>query len=698
MADLKFACPECKQRILVDDGAAGVQIECPTCRSVVVIPARASDPVQVIKRRRHVVANIAGGLFDEELTTRQKELEAAAAESKKLREEAERSGQEIAKLREALQAAAAERDRLRVTTDQTGVELGRLKTEEKFFKTELEKARSVVDEAQKKTGTLEQDLKAKTKALEEASSAQGVLEKVRGEVAKIVGERDAALAEAEKARQELKALGAGATLQTLPEMAALEREVADLRAQLTDARKASSALDSDAVAQIKKLQDELAIATSERDRLKADGNQTGSNLAALRAELDTAKNNLDAQQKKLRDLGESFAKSERERIDLHRRLSEGGPVQELAATREKLTTAQAQLIDAQNTAITFRGERDKVRQQLAERDQVVEKAAESTDAVRTELERSRQEAAAGQERLKSALAAHAAELQTARTEAVNLAKAEAATALEKMKTESGAAVERAASLQRRTETLERELAAARTDLDALRKAEAAVRLDFKSIAERTSTADQRIKALEAEFAKRTDELQHRAENLEIDLRLRATELVEAQKNLGLARKEREEALTAATAKDKELREISILLSAATARTEETQNRVETLAAEVDKARAELESERLARETAAKQLAARQVEDASNLSQQAKIGQETANTSAKEIERQLEQALDRVRTLEGERDRLREEIDGTKQGLDRSKQHINVLQSRRDQMREEIAKLKVKLGMAPDAVV
>ena len=31
-------------------------------------------------------------------------------------------------------------------------------------------------------------------------------------------------------------------------------------------------------------------------------------------------------------------------------------------------------------------------------------------------------------------------------------------------------------------------------------------------------------------------------------------------------------------------------------------------------------------------------------------------------------------------------------------NVTTLQSRRDQMREEIAKLKVKLGMAPDAVV
>jgi predicted nucleic acid-binding Zn-ribbon protein len=58
----------------------------------------------------------------------------------------------------------------------------------------------------------------------------------------------------------------------------------------------------------------------------------------------------------------------------------------------------------------------------------------------------------------------------------------------------------------------------------------------------------------------------------------------------------------------------------------------------------------------------------------------------------------VHDLEAGRERMREEIEATKQGLERSKQHVNVLQSRRDQMRDEIAKLKVKLGMAPDAVI
>ena len=38
MAEIKFACPKCKQRVLVDDSAAGVEIACPSCQLELIIP------------------------------------------------------------------------------------------------------------------------------------------------------------------------------------------------------------------------------------------------------------------------------------------------------------------------------------------------------------------------------------------------------------------------------------------------------------------------------------------------------------------------------------------------------------------------------------------------------------------------------------------------------------------------------------
>ena len=50
MADIKFHCPECQQRIAVDETAAGIAIDCPYCKAGIIIPARGTDPVQLTRR------------------------------------------------------------------------------------------------------------------------------------------------------------------------------------------------------------------------------------------------------------------------------------------------------------------------------------------------------------------------------------------------------------------------------------------------------------------------------------------------------------------------------------------------------------------------------------------------------------------------------------------------------------------------
>lgn len=42
IGELKFACPVCHQHIVCDLGAAGSQIECPTCFQPVIVPKSAS--------------------------------------------------------------------------------------------------------------------------------------------------------------------------------------------------------------------------------------------------------------------------------------------------------------------------------------------------------------------------------------------------------------------------------------------------------------------------------------------------------------------------------------------------------------------------------------------------------------------------------------------------------------------------------
>src|SRR5579859_8176915 len=40
--DIRFECPTCKQRVKIDDSAAGMQIECPGCHNQLTVPAAAA--------------------------------------------------------------------------------------------------------------------------------------------------------------------------------------------------------------------------------------------------------------------------------------------------------------------------------------------------------------------------------------------------------------------------------------------------------------------------------------------------------------------------------------------------------------------------------------------------------------------------------------------------------------------------------
>ena len=77
MADIKFRCPECNQKIAVEASAAGVKIDCPTCHSQLVIPKTATDPVTVTVKRKLAIV---GGSVDEMYAELQKaQAEAARA-------------------------------------------------------------------------------------------------------------------------------------------------------------------------------------------------------------------------------------------------------------------------------------------------------------------------------------------------------------------------------------------------------------------------------------------------------------------------------------------------------------------------------------------------------------------------------------------------------------------------------------------
>ncbi len=44
MSELKFSCPNCQQHIEADEGYAGVQIACPACKALMIVPGSPTPP------------------------------------------------------------------------------------------------------------------------------------------------------------------------------------------------------------------------------------------------------------------------------------------------------------------------------------------------------------------------------------------------------------------------------------------------------------------------------------------------------------------------------------------------------------------------------------------------------------------------------------------------------------------------------
>jgi chromosome segregation ATPase len=163
--------------------------------------------------------------------------------------------------------------------------------------------------------------------------------------------------------------------------------------------------------------------------------------------------------------------------------------------------------------------------------------------------------------------------------------------------------------------------------------------------------------------------------------------------------ERHELATRLSARDAELQQLQADLERA--RATEQSLREAAAAAErnltvaQERARGfEMDRARLANDLSRLHVELRTAQDQLKLT---KTDSDVGRTSAQSMERDLEQALDQLLSVEQQRAELASDLEATKAGLDRAKQHVSVLQSRREQMREEIARLRVQLGLAPDAV-
>ena len=705
MADLKFRCPECTQKIAVNASAAGVKIDCPTCHSRLVIPRTETSPVEVLVKRKLAIV---GGSADEvyaELQKAQVQAEKATDELEKLKARHTAELQEAKKVADALQVTHA-------ALEKEGAALRPLRGELAAVKKDL-------TDAAEREKHLKGAAASAAKLLTELTGMQATFAETQNRLITATEQLAAVQHERDQLSKEAAA-------------------TAELREQLADARKEIERATKDA---------ETAITAHAAQLDGARGIETG-----VRAELAAVQTRHAQAESRLAEQAATLTKLETERTELT------GVIEELLPLRAQLEKSQRDLCAICEThAEKARGHESELEAaknseaalraslgDLQSRHEVAQKQiAEHSGRVEVAMKRvaELQPEAASAKQLRENLAAAQGDLERIRNEAEQAAtEREAAArkdadAVSKARAAEKTLREYADGLNAKLADLERrnavlaigfsaikqehgdltgELAAMRTERDAAAALSAG---HAKEIANLKPAAQSAAGEL-AKLSKDADAAAAEKKRIAADL-----EMVTAEHKQALERNRQQAA--AAAASTKEIERLTQLAesaqAAAKAREPLPQPPASLRKAADSKALSDLE--RQLAETKATleraQKAEREAAERAKKSDEEKAGLTTElsrksaefdslKNEAAQVKAELDQIksqpkespaipaataalpangvpADREKALETERDALAA-------ALERAKQHVGVLQARRDMLRDEVATLRTRLGI------
>ena len=333
MADIKFRCPECAQKIAVDVAAVGVRVNCPSCHSTLIIPPSSDAPVVVVARRKlAVVAGSMDALY-KDIEQKQLALDAAVAESRKAREEAD-------KQRAAAEEISAERDRLKGERE-------RIRRANEEAASELEKLRSELSNANAEREGLRK--RADETALISSGGGNQIIERLRAEYAEIQKERD--------------------------ELATKLTAMSSLREQL-----------STVTAERDQLIGKASAAAGEVDALRGDASGLRGEIGALQARLVQA-------DRRLHEAEARAAAAGRERDEWKNKAvaTEMLPA-ELLAAREETQKIRSQFGELARALEAARLDRDQALAVASDREKMMERLSQAAEAAKVEMGKLREDA------------------------------------------------------------------------------------------------------------------------------------------------------------------------------------------------------------------------------------------------------------------------------------------------------------------
>jgi len=652
MDDIKFHCPECKQRIGAPPSAVGMKIDCPRCFSTIVIPKTVEESVHVEVRRR--LAILPGTQDDayQTIEAQLKKIREASVEIRKAQAETQRLQFDIGKLREDIASGHKEKESL----------LARLQA--------AETAREVASDAHVQLAELrrEVNLLKLTRDNFEARATQAEDSYNRG--------RDRMVA-AERERSEMRA------------------EILFLRGQL-ESSEHLAIQNRESQSEVDRLQTEVVAITSERDSLRISAGRAMAEMESMRMEVEKMNVAVAAIPAGMDRDGTSRI-GELEAAPAEARGWGADSNREIGELQRQVETLRLERDAIRGELQVVQATRDEIRQRLSEREAALVKTSLTAEAARHEMERARQTSLAGaQERERLEETVEKLEKESSERQQRLDGLLERLHASEQ-KLEGAAGALAGAHLERDAVIGERDTA--KTELAIVQAEAAKLRSTFEEIqtkgdgsrreAERLKESLDVATAAHAKIRLDLAAAQQQAASLEGAVKTRDSEMIALREQIAKEREaEREANLKGAQAVASlhvELEEVREKLTYS----EDASQTYKTLIDEADRALnegqaqlQEITAERDRLVAALGHMAGGRAGFSPEF-QELKTSRDQLKADVDRLEKKIAHDSQYILAVEVERDQLRAELDGIKPPLERPRDSVTTMQSRRDQLKSQM---------------
>jgi chromosome segregation ATPase len=279
-ADIKFACSQCGQRMVVEKSGAGLTADCPICNSPVTVPH-----VSSIRRRNHHAEGAARAPYaDPAAEEMHDELIEAALQTGHFEREVDAARQELARQQALYRKALDECERLKASATHA-------QAEARSFQSDRQQLKSDLTQARQRAQTLEAQFAELVTANEENVVSRQQIENDLALTRERLAATDTQLAIREREWREAAAENAEivqALAGTQAELAATQaqaagwqRDLESSRAEVTQAAEALVAADRD----LKGAQSRLETADSESRQLSGERDDLRQQVESLRRDL-----------------------------------------------------------------------------------------------------------------------------------------------------------------------------------------------------------------------------------------------------------------------------------------------------------------------------------------------------------------------------------------------------------------------------